>query len=563
MTLVAPPKPVRFVALSYMWLVGGGDDHAAQLELGNMKELEALNGVGKVPLPEVISDAICLCRDLGEAYLWVDRLCIIQDDPGSKHSQIQSMDKIYRSATLSIIAALNVRDGRGLPGFRGTSRQSSIWSPARDCEVEARGIRPNAMGALVDSSLWNKRGWTFQERVLSRRRLFITEFQTIFECSKGHASEELTYYPPRPFDTYQPDEAGVDEMEYQYIPAFEKPSEGGRHRQIAYSLSESTSLVDYFFWIEDYTARQLSFGADILSAFAGVGNALTDVLGSPLIFGLPEKYIPQSLMWSCSGLAEKRAEATWIPSWSWASSTSRADYFWINGSSTFNEDMVKIASLVIFYFQDSDLGLRKLDVEERWIHHARRIEEIGSMSGVPELERQKYTPATWRSNSTWQECPHNPWQTLAHSTLDPDACHAAAAKPGSLMFNTTAASLKLQRDIRNISPETGCSDQDVKICNQNGELVGWLHKMSPGWIEKHADGEETHDIIVICGALADWRARKTMSQYLKDFDLWNLHVMLIERSPFESCVARRVDVGIVFAHKWKDCNTRWETIVLC
>jgi hypothetical protein len=34
-------------------------------------------------LPRTISDTITVCKELGIRYLWVDRLCIRQDDPWS------------------------------------------------------------------------------------------------------------------------------------------------------------------------------------------------------------------------------------------------------------------------------------------------------------------------------------------------------------------------------------------------------------------------------------------------------------------------------------------------
>jgi hypothetical protein len=71
--------PARFAALSYMWQQLKDSGHV-QLERENVKELEVSGGLSNVPLPSIISDAMFLCRELGEMYLWVDRLCIIQDD---------------------------------------------------------------------------------------------------------------------------------------------------------------------------------------------------------------------------------------------------------------------------------------------------------------------------------------------------------------------------------------------------------------------------------------------------------------------------------------------------
>jgi hypothetical protein len=385
-----------------------GEENHVQLEKRNVSALEAPGGLVNICLPNLISDAISLSKDLGENYLCVDRLCIVQDDTEEKPGQIAAMDKIYRSANFSIIAALNTREGTGLPGVPGQPRGSSIWTPARDCEVEGRGIRANGVTAIVRPSLWNKRGWTFQERVLSRRRLFITESQVIFECSRGKAYEEFTYLPQRPHEPHDPESPQDPEMERQrqleeqerrQIPAFSPRSRYDSDCDIYYNMKSSTSLVDYFYWVEDYTSRELSYGSDVLNAFAGVDNYLTESLKSHLVFGHSERYLPQTLMWSCHGLADRRIEMPQIPSWSWASSTKRIHYKWIAGSSTFDEDMVKIASLVYFYFQDPDRGFRKLQVGERWIEDEVAMKDIENNDEVLELAG-KYMPGLWRTKQT-------------------------------------------------------------------------------------------------------------------------------------------------------------------
>lgn len=95
----------------------------------------------------------------------------------------------------------------------------------------------------VNSSLWNKRGWTFQERVLSRRAIIITDFQTIFTCSQGVAYEELTYslphsryYPGQ--RTLQSAEADNDGAIPGYIPS------GRQH--MGYIGPNSSDLESYF-----------------------------------------------------------------------------------------------------------------------------------------------------------------------------------------------------------------------------------------------------------------------------------------------------------------------------
>lgn len=165
--------------------------------------------------------------------------------------------------------------------------------------------------------------------------------------------------------------------------------------------------------------------------------------------------------------------------------------------------------------------------------------------------------------ATWQQSPHSPTQVLAHRDLDQSALSIAKVMPGCLVFNSTVASLKLARDTFKRGVWDGTlSEGKVAILNSNGERVGRLANMSPRWVANCVDYDNTFDLVVICGALADYTTRKRMADFLNNYDMWRLHVMLVERLPFEPYVVRRIDVGYIFAHKWKDCNPRWETIVL-
>jgi hypothetical protein len=71
----------RFVALSYVW---GHHPDPAKL-FATKANIEALRRDGGLPesdMPATVEDAMEVCRRLGEPYLWVDRLCITQDDDG-------------------------------------------------------------------------------------------------------------------------------------------------------------------------------------------------------------------------------------------------------------------------------------------------------------------------------------------------------------------------------------------------------------------------------------------------------------------------------------------------
>jgi hypothetical protein len=105
----------RYIALSYRW-----PEYQGTLELRD-DNIDILASNGSLeecspPLPRIIRWAIAQAGNLGEKYLWVDRLCIIQNDP-EKYGEIARMNLIYAGAYVTIIAALE-RGGRSynIPG---------------------------------------------------------------------------------------------------------------------------------------------------------------------------------------------------------------------------------------------------------------------------------------------------------------------------------------------------------------------------------------------------------------------------------------------------------------
>lgn len=85
--------------------------------------VEPQNALVQARLPQTVRDAMQLCLDLGERYLWVNSLCITQDDPITQKQQIDIMDSIYASATLTIVAAAGDHADSGLPGISKWSRE--------------------------------------------------------------------------------------------------------------------------------------------------------------------------------------------------------------------------------------------------------------------------------------------------------------------------------------------------------------------------------------------------------------------------------------------------------
>lgn len=166
-----------YVSLSYVW---GSTD-------GNIiPQDQALPS----SVPNTIDDAILITEQLGYRYLWIDRYCIPIDDQHSKHTQIMNMDKIYNQSILTIVAAAGTDPHYGLPGVNRLMRR-----PQPTIQFGKRQViyAPYCTKDILTSK-WNSRGWTYQEGLLSRRRLVFTNQQVYFQCRAMHCFESINLH---------------------------------------------------------------------------------------------------------------------------------------------------------------------------------------------------------------------------------------------------------------------------------------------------------------------------------------------------------------------------------
>jgi hypothetical protein len=160
-------------------------------------------------LPATLRDACLVTRALGRRYIWIDSIFIIQDSPADWAAESCLMSDIYAHAFLTIVAtsSSSVFDGMSL------SRPES-YSIELDMQVRVRDgpdLLPPGAGAsllwahpamgrtrdLMGCDQWIKRGWTLQERLLSRRVLHLTARLLYAEC-REHGGAESTLYETQP-----------------------------------------------------------------------------------------------------------------------------------------------------------------------------------------------------------------------------------------------------------------------------------------------------------------------------------------------------------------------------
>jgi hypothetical protein len=265
----------RYIALSYVW----GDFQQVLLTVDSLKQLNQDGALfaENVKLPATIQDAIMLCQKLGERYLWVDSLCIIQDNVQDKHAQISHMDSVYRHAALTIIGAGGTDCNSGLSGVRPRQLISHV---VKIGNLQLITVQRSATEEMFTSK-WNHRAWTLQERALSKRLLVFTSTQVFFYCAKSLWTEDVVL-------------ESTNELVYL-----------NERELLATQILDDEALVQspvkafteaYADLVTSFVNRELSREDDALDAFSGICRALSGPLG-PFIWALPSKFFGLALLW--------------------------------------------------------------------------------------------------------------------------------------------------------------------------------------------------------------------------------------------------------------------------
>jgi hypothetical protein len=158
MCIVYAPRNCRYIALSYVW--GDARDGRLLLSYKNEDSLMQPGALSKAQesIPNTILDAMALVRDLRERYLWVDSLCLLQDDADELQQCTAIMDLFYEMAIFTIIAASGTDAHSGLQGVIPRSRPVSRF--VREVVPGLRMTTTASVDTPLRVSLYSTRAWT-------------------------------------------------------------------------------------------------------------------------------------------------------------------------------------------------------------------------------------------------------------------------------------------------------------------------------------------------------------------------------------------------------------------
>ena len=105
----ACPPHSQYVTMSHSW---GSDpnDETLRLSRSTMNKIRSEQLVSS--LPKTFVDGIRVAGHFGIRYIWIDRLCILQDSTEDWRREASSMQEVYRNSLLNI-SALGAEDDNG------------------------------------------------------------------------------------------------------------------------------------------------------------------------------------------------------------------------------------------------------------------------------------------------------------------------------------------------------------------------------------------------------------------------------------------------------------------
>jgi len=290
----------KYATLSYCW----GGPQTFQLNAGSEEALTC--GVSPSSLPKTLHDAVQVSWNLGIQWIWVDSLCIRQDDLEEKATEVAQMHLIYGNSfiTLSATRASHCSQGflhqDSLPILATVGYKLPFASPC------------GKLGTVILSrdgtnSPLNERGWAFQEHLLARRVLRFTEYQLHWSC--------------RSISMFETKNTGT------------LPSLYVKHLEQGYKTYRGIhdGKRDCRHWmnvVQEYTRRELTDGLDKLPAMSGIAESWGQAAIDHYLAGVWESHLPLGLLWSSAQpFRQSEFQAYRAPSWSWASLVGQIDWF--------------------------------------------------------------------------------------------------------------------------------------------------------------------------------------------------------------------------------------------
>jgi hypothetical protein len=302
--IIPHPSGTPYITLSYVW------GQVAERHSATFSATQNVDETFLPPhVPQTVEDALQVTLQLGYQYLWVDKYCM-DPNSGHFHAQLKQMNLVYQNSVLTIIAAAGTDSSYGLSGV--SRRRTENRVQVGDHTITSI---PQASPRLLRTSEWFTRGWTYQEGLLSTRRLIFMERQVYFECQSDWWYEGIAVTP-----------------EARSLVYSREGYKRGKSAGMFAADRTGSRDVDIKLRIEEYSERQLTNKNDILNAILGIFELFHQTFDVRHVWGIPypnqdhsvaragspsslqRLYFLISLVWTSRRRSSRRSA---FPSWSW------------------------------------------------------------------------------------------------------------------------------------------------------------------------------------------------------------------------------------------------------
>ena len=266
-------------------------------------------------LSQSLQDAILVTRKLGLRFLWIDALCILQQEPDLADflREAPKMGGYYNNAYITITAGCSAdsRDGflaaRPAPAAKPCALEYS-WQDGT-CHSTQKGTAYACLVASTGTGPLMSRTWTFQEAQLSPRSLIFGKGQVTFACQTLRHRED---------GDISASSFTRGTLPLSLLVANPDPKPGVARREM---------LRRWCFNVQMYSLRSMKGPLDKLTALAGMAEFIQSTIECDYLFGIWTEDLTRGLLWTNQALAGmpewrvplKRPAFQRAPSWSWAS----------------------------------------------------------------------------------------------------------------------------------------------------------------------------------------------------------------------------------------------------
>jgi hypothetical protein len=259
-------------------------------------------------LTKTFQDAIDICRRLGIFFLWVDSLCIIQDNEEDWKEQAARMADIFENAFITIAATKAGDSSSGCYSQTEPEFLASLIPGYRDVYIRQQPPEYPTHWAELDGSMaWPllNRGWIYQEMRLSSRVLHFCSQEVMWECQTARKSESGC----------SDEDLGTDGLSYERT----------MYKYVPYGNLARDPRLLWYRTVQEYSRLKLTFEKDKMPALAALTQRMETIrVGDRFLAGLWENTLLLDLLWMV-WLSPKcgRPGIRSVPTWSWVSVQSQ------------------------------------------------------------------------------------------------------------------------------------------------------------------------------------------------------------------------------------------------